>query len=177
MSGQKKPPRPGGNPKARPANPRSAPDHYALKAKKEGYPARSVYKLAEIEERFKVMPLKGLPRRVLDIGAAPGSWSLYLLRRLKAGPPGGLVAAVDLKPLASGELAGAASGFAFFAGNVFAGEIQEKLAALAPFGALFSDAAPDTTGNRTVDTARSLDLARGVWELCPALLAPGGNLV
>ena len=48
-------------------------DHYFLKAKQENYPARSVYKLKEIDGRFKIFR-KGM--KVLDLGAAPGSWSL-----------------------------------------------------------------------------------------------------
>lgn len=59
---------------------RDKPDHYTLQARKEGYPARSVYKLQEIQQKFRVIPLSG---KVLDIGAAPGSWSLYVSKFLK----------------------------------------------------------------------------------------------
>jgi len=56
-------------------------DHWSLKAQKEGYPARSVYKLKEMDEKFGLLRnVRG--GRVLDIGAAPGSWSLYALRKM-----------------------------------------------------------------------------------------------
>jgi 23S rRNA (uridine2552-2'-O)-methyltransferase len=69
------------------------PDHWQLKARNEGYPARSVYKLKEIDEKFGIFKLAA---RVLDLGAAPGSWSLYLLRKMKGS---GFLAAADLSPL------------------------------------------------------------------------------
>ena len=69
------------------------PDHWSLKAQKEGYPARSVYKLKEMDEKFTLLP--GGSFKVLDLGAAPGSWSLYILRKC---PQLSLVS-VDLAPL------------------------------------------------------------------------------
>jgi len=57
------------------------PDHWTLKAKKEGYPARSVYKLAELQDKFGLLKA-GM--RVLDVGAAPGSSP-------GARPPAGIV--------------------------------------------------------------------------------------
>ena len=67
-------------------------DHYFLKAKEEHYPARSVYKLKEIDSKFKIFR-RGM--RVLDLGAAPGSWSLGAAE--KVGPQG-LVLGCDLQP-------------------------------------------------------------------------------
>ena len=69
------------------------PDHWTLKAKSEGYPARSVFKLAEMQDKFRLLKPG---TRVLDLGAAPGSWSLWVLRFLKGS---GFLAAVDLSPL------------------------------------------------------------------------------
>ncbi|MEM7434748.1 MAG: SAM-dependent methyltransferase, partial [Myxococcota bacterium] len=54
--------------------PRRKQDQYGRRAKREGFPARSVYKLEEIDRRTKLLK-KG--HRVLDLGASPGSWSLY----------------------------------------------------------------------------------------------------
>jgi 23S rRNA (uridine2552-2'-O)-methyltransferase len=64
------------------------PDHWQLKARKEGYPARSVYKLKEMDEKFGLLkPAHSTrPFRVLDLGAAPGSWSLYVLRKAFSTP-------------------------------------------------------------------------------------------
>ena len=66
-------------------------DHYFLKAKQENYPARSVYKLKEIDGRFKIFR-KGM--KVLDLGAAPGSWSLGAAERVGAQ---GKVLACDIR--------------------------------------------------------------------------------
>jgi 23S rRNA (uridine2552-2'-O)-methyltransferase len=61
-------------------------DFWAQKAQKEGYPARSVYKLQEIDEKFGVFRKNknGIKLNILDLGAAPGSWSLYLLKKYAA---------------------------------------------------------------------------------------------
>ena len=72
---------------------RSRPDAFAKKAKREGYPARSVYKLEEIDRKDRILA-PGL--RVLELGAAPGSWSRYVLSRI--GPRGRLVAIVEADP-------------------------------------------------------------------------------
>ena len=131
---------------AKPSNPRAVLDHYSLQAQKEGYPARSVYKLQEIQDRFQVFPREG---RILDVGAAPGSWSLYVLRNTG---PGAVLAAVDLKPLAA---AGEDPRFHFIQGDFFAPENLEAFLGWGPYDTILSDAAPATTGNRTVDTSRS----------------------
>ena len=60
------------------------PDYWQLKARKEGYPARSVYKLMEIDEKFALLKTKSAGSvKILDIGAAPGSWSLHVLRLMQ----------------------------------------------------------------------------------------------
>ncbi|HMA96276.1 MAG TPA: RlmE family RNA methyltransferase, partial [Polyangiaceae bacterium] len=68
-------------------------DARTKQAKALGYPARSVFKLEEIDQRLNLF--KGV-QRVLDLGAAPGSWSLYAASRI---PPHGRVLAVDIKPI------------------------------------------------------------------------------
>ena len=69
------------------------PDYWSRKAFSEGYPARSVYKLEEMQKKFNLF---GKTDSVLDLGAAPGSWTTFLLRFLS---PEGRVCAVDLQPL------------------------------------------------------------------------------
>ena len=143
-------------------------DHYARRAAREGYPARSVYKLEEIDQRFRVIK-KGA--KVLDIGASPGSFSKYALQAAGAG---GSVVAVDVKPdmvrLPSDR-------FTFLRGDAFSEEISSTIRELAPFDTLLSDAAPSTTGNRTIDTARSFTLADQAVHLGFDVLRSGGNLV
>ena len=147
---------------------RDKPDHYTLQARKEGYPARSVYKLQEIQSKFRILPKEG---KVLDIGAAPGSWSLYVSRTLKKGSR---IVSVDLKPLGPGiQIAG----MTFFQTDAFSEKFLKEAEKEGPFDAVISDAAPATTGNRTVDTGRSFTLAFKVIEAANKLLKEGGSLV
>jgi 23S rRNA (uridine2552-2'-O)-methyltransferase len=155
------------------------PDFWSLKAQKEGYPARSVYKLKEIDEKFGLLPAgkKGPPGsfRVLDLGAAPGSWSLYVLRKLGSGA--GLVA-VDLAPLSRQYDRGLFDGenFSFVRGDMTEGESREAVLGRGPYRLLLCDAAPATTGNRRVDTLRSLELAGAALDYAEAVLERNGNL-
>jgi len=152
-------------------------DFWARKARNEGYPARSVYKLQEIDERFGLLPAgnagSARPVRVLDLGAAPGSWSLYVLRKLG---PAASVAACDLSPIsAAGLFAG--PNFHFVQGDLTAGETASQLAPFGPFDLVLSDAAPATTGSRAVDTARSRALVEAALDWAGRALVPGGALV
>ena len=144
------------------------PDFWAQKAKKEGYPARSVYKLKEIDSKFGLVR-KG--SRVLDIGAAPGSWSLWVLERLGGT---GFLAAVDLQDLAV-PLPGPAS--LFVRGNLYDAQVRARLLAAGPFDLVLSDAAPATTGNRLVDQAASEGIVEAVVDYALASLVSGGSLV
>lgn len=148
---------------------REKPDFYALKAQKEGYPARSVYKLEEIQQKFGVLKKGG---RVLDVGSSPGSWSLYTLKLLKGA---GFVVGVDLTAPAPQEFPPNAF---FFQGDIFDAKTEATLAGYGPYDTILSDAAPLTTGNRTVDTGRSFNLCERVigWAATP-LLKHQGNLV
>jgi 23S rRNA (uridine2552-2'-O)-methyltransferase len=143
-------------------------DHYTRRALSEGYPARSVYKLEEIDSRFGVLK-KGA--RVLDIGASPGSFSIYVLKVVGSR---GSVVAVDLK---SDMPALPADRFTFLHGDAFSDSIASKIQELGPFDTVLCDAAPSTTGNRTVDTARSFNLAEQAVHLGMDVLAPEGSLV
>ncbi len=150
-------------------------DHWSLKAQKEGYPARSVYKLKEMDEKFGLLKApKNL--RVLDIGAAPGSWSLYVLRKLAGA---GFLAAADLSPLSRAFDKGLFDGgnFFFIQGDVYESATRDALLSKGPFGLIVSDVAPATTGNRSVDTLRSLALVEEVLNYAEIALEKGGNLV
>ena len=144
------------------------PDFWAQKAKKEGYPARSVYKLMEINKKFGLLKPGA---RVLDIGAAPGSWSLWVLQRL-AGK--GFLAAVDLQELA---IHAPNNGFLFVRGDLHDAAVRERLLAAGPFSLVLSDAAPATTGNRVVDQGGSEAIVEAVIDYAEAALAPGGAMV
>jgi 23S rRNA (uridine2552-2'-O)-methyltransferase len=149
------------------------PDHWQQKARNEGYPARSVYKLKEIDEKFGIFKPSG---SFLDLGAAPGSWSLYLLRKMKGK---GFLAAADLSPLSHEFDKGLFDGgnFFFIQGDITETSISEALLSKGPYSTVISDAAPSTTGNHIVDAARSLLLVEEVVVYAEKALAVGGNLV
>jgi 23S rRNA (uridine2552-2'-O)-methyltransferase len=155
------------------------PDFWARKAKEEGYPARSVYKLKEMDEKFRLLKPGA---RVLDLGAAPGSWSAYSLGKIG---PRGFLAAIDLAPLALDSPAfraslgprGAAPNFFFLQGDLYDEANRRALEERGPFGLVMSDAAPSTTGNALVDRARSEDLVEAAVSYARAFLAPSGAFV
>ncbi|HQL34145.1 MAG TPA: RlmE family RNA methyltransferase [Treponemataceae bacterium] len=151
-----------------PSNSYSKPDFWSQKAFSEGYPARSVYKLKEMDEKF------GLLRpntRVLDLGAAPGSWTTFLLRALGGS---GHVTAIDLSPL-SKDVKG--DNLSFFQGDLYAPAIRAEAKKLGPYNLVVCDAAPATTGNRTVDTTRSSGLVELAIFYAEQMLETGGNFV
>ncbi|MDR0449829.1 MAG: RlmE family RNA methyltransferase [Treponema sp.] len=163
------------------------PDTWTLRARREAYPARSVYKLKEMDEKFRLIPASGRAFRALDLGAAPGSWSLYTLRKLSGGDragqagraAGGFLAAADLSPLSRQYDRGLFDGenFRFIQGDIRAEETRSSLLSHAPYRLVMSDAAPATTGNRQIDTLRSLELAEAAFYYGETALEKGGNLV
>jgi 23S rRNA (uridine2552-2'-O)-methyltransferase len=157
------------------------PDYWQLKARQEGYPARSVYKLIETDEKFRFFKHRaGRPFKILDLGAAPGSWSLYILRRAveRAKFPIALVAA-DISPLSREFDKGLfdSDNFCFIQGDITDPAIRDSIISKGPYDAIVSDAAPATTGNRFIDTVRSLELADAVAAYAENTLSPDGNLI
>lgn len=144
------------------------PDFWSKKAFSEGYPARSVYKLKEIDEKFKLIKTN---TRVLDLGAAPGSWTTFVLRALNES---GHITAIDLSPLSS-DVKG--NNLAFFQGDMSSPSILSEAKKLGPYDLVICDAAPATTGNRTVDTARSSGLVELAIYYAEHMLITGGNFV
>lgn len=142
-------------------------DFWAQKAKKEGYPARSIYKLDEIQKIYRIIPPSGT---VIDVGSAPGSWTLYTSRNILKNK--GTVVSVDLKPL---ELNPIPQNVKFFQGDAFSDEVLKELKSFGEYDAIISDAAPSTTGNRGVDTARSEDLVMSVLSLADECLKKGAS--
>ncbi len=151
-------------------NPWGSGDAMNRKAKDQGFAARSVFKLEEIDRRFKLLQ-RG--QRVLDLGACPGSWSQYTLERIG---PGGLLVAVDLQPLRV-----SLPGAVVLTEDVFALE-PERLVELTegrapPFHAVISDMAPNTTGVPFRDHVASVELCDRALELAGRVLVPGGSFV
>lgn len=144
-------------------------DHYFLKAKQENYPARSVYKLKEMDARFRLLK-SGM--KVLDLGAAPGSWSLYAASRVG---PSGLVLACDLQEVD----AAFPENVIFLREDVYerSAEFERLLDESAPFDLVMSDMAPRTTGTKFTDQARSMELCMEAIEVADRWLKPGGCFV
>lgn len=150
----------------RQSNTYGKPDAYAKKAKEAGFPARSVFKLEEIDRRVRI--LKG-GQRVVDLGAAPGSWSLYACKVI--GQSGRLLA-IDLSPLkvSLGPNARVVEGDAL---DVSADVFREQ----GPFDVVLSDMAPATTGARESDQWKSYELCLAAIEVAAAHGAPGCHFV
>lgn len=142
------------------------PDFWSQKAFREGYPARSVYKLEEMDRKFGL--LKGASK-VLDLGSAPGSWTVWLLRNIKES---GSVVSVDLNPLAKDVKA---DNLTFIQGDLLSAEVRAQIEAKGPYDLVVCDAAPLTTGNRTVDTARSTALVEMAVYYAQQQLKNGGS--
>jgi len=137
-------------------------DSYFHKAKKEGFAARSAYKLKDLHKKYQIFH-KG--QRVLDLGCSPGSWSQVASELVG---PSGFVVGVDLKPVTI-QLKNAE-----FLTLDFRDVNWESYG---PFDAVISDMAPNTTGIRLRDQALSEELCRGVVDLADRWLKPGGHLV
>ena len=140
-------------------------DHFGKKAKADGFAARSVYKLQEIQKRFRVIPRNG---RVLDLGCSPGSWTNYVKQ---IGGADTCAVGIDLT-----EVPG-------YRGHQFVGSVFDVLdadileALGGPADLLISDMAPNTSGSRFTDHVRQMELAEQAHELALRLLAPGGHFV
>jgi len=158
------------------------PDPWQIKARKEGYPARSVYKLQELDQKFGLLkPMRpGRSFKVLDLGAAPGSWSLYVLRKMSClSPPSASLVSADLSPLSRqfDECLLYGENFRFIQGDITDSAVHDFIRGHGPYNLIISDAAPATIGNRFVDTCQSLELAKAVVAYAETTLAAGGNLV
>lgn len=142
-------------------------DHYTRQAKKDKYPARSVYKLQELQKKFNLIR-KG--HKVLDLGCSPGAWLLYAAELTGAT---GAVLGVDLKPVTVKLPAHARALIA----DVFELEASLPAEMVSGFNIILSDMAPATTGMKDVDAARSFNLCQAALEIAGNRLAPGGAFV
>lgn len=138
-------------------------DRFFHKAKAEGFLARSAYKLDEIQKKFRLIKPGDF---VLDLGASPGSWSQVACKLVG---PKGRVVGLDLKPVEF-----KAENAKFYQMDAF--NFDPEILEGRPLQVLLSDMAPNTTGIRNVDQARSADLCRQVLSLAKERLVPGGNL-
>jgi len=141
-------------------------DHFGERAKRAGYPARSVYKLEEIDRRTQLLR-RG--HRVLDLGAAPGSWTLYAAQRVGRE---GKVVGLDLNPA---RIALPAQ-VTFETVDIFAFDPREQFGRDA-FDVVLSDMAPHTSGQRHRDQFGSFELYMRALEVASEVLVAGGSFV
>lgn len=143
-------------------------DKYYHRAKQAGYRARSVFKLEQIQKKFKVLRL-GMD--VLDLGSAPGSWLQYACKIV--GPKGKLVGIDLLHVDPVGE------NVFLYQEDIFSRKTEDIIEENFPKGAdvVLSDLAPKTTGIRETDHFRSIELSQRVSDLAQKFLRPHGTVV
>jgi len=141
-------------------------DVFHRRAKQQGFVARSVFKLEEIDQKHHLLRRGG---RVLDLGCKPGSWLQYA--GTIVGPDGALVG-IDRTPLDK-----PVPGARLLVGDVFAVTPEELRGELDGFDVVLSDMAPDTSGVRSLDQARSEGLFERALEIAELTLAKGGHFV
>ena len=142
-------------------------DHYTRRAGEEKWLARSVYKLEEIDRKFRLIQPGN---RILDLGCYPGSWSQYGIRRVG---PRGEVVGVDIK--SPDRLS--APNFKFIKADVFRLDQDRLKREIGERHAVLSDMAPQTSGIRIADESRSLQLAERALSVALALLRKRGHFL
>jgi 23S rRNA (uridine2552-2'-O)-methyltransferase len=150
---------------------RQLSDPYVMRAKREGLRSRAAYKLAEIDDKYRVLKPGA---RVVDLGAAPGGWSEIAARRV--GAKGRVIALdiLDMKPI---------PGVEFINLDFLDDAAPERLKALlggmaqGKADVVLSDMAANTSGHRQTDHLRIMALAEAATAFAREVLANGGTFV
>lgn len=141
-------------------------DHWVQEAKRLGYRSRAAFKLLEIGDKDKLFR-PGIT--AVDLGAAPGSWSQVLSRKLG---PGSRIIAIDLLPMEP--VRGVIALEADFATDAGLAQVEDALAG-AGVDLVVSDMAPNLSGIESVDQARGIQLADLALDFARTHLNPGGD--
>ena len=144
-------------------------DHYSERAKKERYPARSVFKLKEAQKKFRLIKKDD---RVLDLGCSPGSWLLYAAELVGKR---GRVVGIDLKEIRIKLPPQAKTLTADIITIDRAWFDEQKLGDR--FNVVLSDMAPATSGNKGLDAVRSFQLCQAALNIAGMVLKPGGSFI
>jgi 23S rRNA (uridine2552-2'-O)-methyltransferase len=142
-------------------------DHLTRRAKSENYPARSVYKLEEIQKKFKVIKKND---QVIDLGCAPGSWLLYAAKHVQHN---GHVFGIDLKQIDIN----LPQNVSVIQDDILNLNNRSFLDEIKKFNVVLSDMAPATTGRKDVDALRSFELCRMALKVADYFLTADGNFV
>ena len=142
-------------------------DHYLLKSREDNYRSRAAYKLEELDQKYRLIK-PGM--KILDLGAAPGSWSQYAMRKTSGKAK---IVAIDLLEIVPIE------NVTVIKGDIRDEENQAKILELCPKGLdlIMSDMAPDTTGVHYADTENSVILVNLALDIAERLLKPKGNFI
>jgi 23S rRNA (uridine2552-2'-O)-methyltransferase len=146
---------------------RQISDPYVARAKREGLRSRAAYKLAEIDDKYRLLKPGG---RVVDLGAAPGGWSEIAARRVGAG---GRVIALDILEMKS------IAGVEFLKLDFLDAAAPERLKEMlgGKVDVVLSDMAANATGHRPTDHLRIMALAEAAVQFAREVLAGGGSFV
>jgi 23S rRNA (uridine2552-2'-O)-methyltransferase len=142
-------------------------DQYARRARSEKWLARSVYKLEEIDRRCRIIH-RG--QCLLDLGCFPGSWVQYALK--KVGRSGQVIGVDQIKPETL-----LYPNFRFIHADLLELEVNHLCEEIGAVDVVLSDLAPQTTGDRSTDAARSLRLARRAAEIAFIVVNKKGSFV
>ncbi len=143
-------------------------DPYVRKARREGWRSRAVYKLEQIAEKEPIL-FPGMT--CVDLGAAPGGWSQYVVARLNHRVR---IVAIDILPMDS--LPCVEFIQADFTEDSGLEQLIEQLSG-APVDLVMSDLAPNITGTKAIDQPRSMHLAELALDTARKVLRHNGNFV
>ncbi|UDG79218.1 Ribosomal RNA large subunit methyltransferase E [Candidatus Ecksteinia adelgidicola] len=143
-------------------------DKYVQKAKKEGLYSRAWFKLDEIQKKDKILKSH---MKILDLGSSPGSWSQYIVQKIKNNS---CIIACDILPM-----------HPIVGVNFIQGDFRDKKVTNAIFKLIgnskvhliISDMAPNMSGVKTVDILKSMYLVELALEMCCNILAPNGSFL
>ncbi len=143
-------------------------DPFVKKAKQEGLRARAAYKLSEIDNKYRLVRPKQI---VVDLGAAPGSWSQYLSERY----PSLRIIAIDLLPIQE------IPGVTFLQGDFNDEKVREQMIKILPekklANLILSDMAPNLSGIKDYDQSRSIQLVNHALNFAKQILCFGGHFL
>ena len=142
-------------------------DHYFHKAKKDGYAARSAYKIEEIDKKYRIIR-KG--NKVLDLGCCPGSWLQYASRKVGNS---GQVLGIDLQPVKIS----LPSHVKVIKVDIFEVTDEDLKIIGGQADVILSDMAPKITGIRTTDVYRSFEMNKKVLYLANDIICQEGSLL
>jgi len=146
---------------------RQISDPYVARAKREGFRSRAAYKLAEIDDKYRLLKPGA---RVVDLGAAPGGWSEIAARRVGAGGRVLAIDILDMKPIAEVEFLKLD-----FLDHTAPQRLKDLLGGQADL--VLSDMAANATGHRQTDHLRIMALAEAAAHFAQEVLAPRGSFL